>query len=114
MTQKMANMGEAGNTRRLASGCRIGLWSLALCILNLTKPAIASGTGTMLILQNPTNSSPRIVSMGGGGGSGQFVMKKVGSVWDWGDNQAGELGNGTTSNAGLPAPVLGPGGVGYL
>jgi hypothetical protein len=93
---------------------RIGLWSLALCILNLTKPAIAAGTGTMLILQNPTNSSPRIVSMWGGGGSEQIVMKSDGTVWDWGYNQEGELGNGTTNNADLPLQVLGPGGTGYL
>ena len=68
----------------------------------------------MLILQNPTNSSPRIVSMWGGGGSEQIVMKSDGTVWDWGDNQAGELGNGTINNADLPVQVLGPGGVGYL
>ena len=105
---------KAGNTRRLASGCRIGLWFLALCILNLTKPAIAAGTGTLLILQNPTNSSPRIVSMWGGGGSEQIVMKSDGTVWDWGANAEGELGNGTTNNADLPLQVLGPGGAGYL
>src|SRR5208283_4261492 len=100
---------KAGNTRRLASGRRFGLWSLALCILNLTKPAIAAGTGTMLILQNPTNSSPRIVSMWGGGGSEQIVMKSDDTVWDWGLNYDGELGNGTTNNADLPVQVLGPG-----
>lgn len=105
---------KAGNILRLVSGCRIGLLCLALCILNLTKPAIAAGTGTLLILQNPTNSSPRIVSMWGGGGSEQIVMKSDGTVWDWGDNQDGELGNGTTNNADLPLQVLGPNGVGYL
>jgi alpha-tubulin suppressor-like RCC1 family protein len=105
---------KAGNTRRLASGCRIALWFLALCLLKFTKPAIAAGTGTLLILQTPTNSSPRIVSMWGGGGSEQIVMKSDGSVWDWGYNASGELGNGTTSNTDLPVQVLGPGGVGYL
>ncbi len=90
------------------------MWFLALCILNLTKPAIAAGTGTLLILQNPTNSSPRIVSMWGGGGSEQIVMKSDGTVWDWGYNAEGELGNGTTNNADLPLQVLGPGGAGYL
>ncbi len=105
---------QAGNTRRLASGCRIGLWSLVLCILNFAIPAIAAETGTLLILQNPTNSSPRIVSMWGGGGSEQIVMKSDGTVWDWGANSEGELGNGTTNDADLPLQVLGPNGVGYL
>ncbi|MGP8200527.1 MAG: hypothetical protein ACLQU4_13610, partial [Limisphaerales bacterium] len=86
---------QAGNTRRLASGCRIGLWSLVLCILNFAIPAIAAETGTLLILQNPTNSSPRMVSMGGGGGSEKILMKSDGTVWDWGANSEGELGNGT-------------------
>lgn len=93
---------------------KIGLWFLALCLLHFTEPAIAAGTGTLLMLQNPANTSPRIVSMWGGGGSEQIVMKSDGSVWDWGDNQEGELGNGTTSNADLPLQVLGPGGAGYL
>ena len=102
-----------GINRRPASGASIGWRLLALCLLALAMPATAA-TGTLLILQNPTNSSPRIVSMWGGGGSEQIVMKSDGTVWDWGDNQDGELGNGTTNNADLPLQVLGPGGVGYL
>ena len=100
--------------RGSVSGRRLYFRSLALFGFCALESALAGGNGTLLILQNPTNSSPRIVSMWGGGGSEQIVMKSDGTVWDWGCNAEGELGNGTTNNADLPLQVLGPGGAGYL
>ena len=52
--------------------------------------------------------------MWGGGGSEQIILKTDGTVWDWGLNSEGQLGNGTTNNAAIPGQVLGPGGIGYL
>src|SRR2546429_4619518 len=74
----------------------------------------AIGDGTLLVLRNSTTSSPKIVSLWGGGGSEQIVLKSDGTVWDWGLNSAGQLGNGTTNNSAAPVQVLGHGGVGYL
>jgi alpha-tubulin suppressor-like RCC1 family protein len=93
----------------------LGLVSAAACLI-LVSPtgAQTSGDGTLLILRNPTNSSPRITSIWGGGGSEQIVLKSDGTVWDWGLNSAGELGNGTTNNSAVPVQVVGPGGIGYL
>jgi len=42
------------------------------------------------------------------------VKSADGSVWAWGENTAGELGNGTTTNSPTPVQVEGPGGVGFL
>jgi alpha-tubulin suppressor-like RCC1 family protein/uncharacterized membrane protein len=42
------------------------------------------------------------------------VKSADGSVWTWGENVAGQLGNGTTTNSPTPIQVLGPGGVGFL
>jgi alpha-tubulin suppressor-like RCC1 family protein len=71
--------------------------------------------GTMVELQNPTNSSPRVVSVWGGAGSEQIILKSDGTVWDWGYNLHGQLGNGTIGvNTDLPGRVLGQGGVGYV
>ncbi|MFH1726646.1 MAG: thrombospondin type 3 repeat-containing protein [Elusimicrobiota bacterium] len=50
----------------------------------------------------------------GHGGNQSLVMKGDGSVYGWGVNTSGELGDGTTSNRPLPVRTKGPGGVGYL
>ena len=44
------------------------------------------------------------------------LLKKDGSVWTWGNNQYGQLGNGKTENVNTyePQRVLGVDGVGYL
>src|SRR6266446_4685985 len=49
-----------------------------------------------------------------GGGRHSLALKSEGTVWAWGNNFAGQLGNGTETNSNVPVQVLGPGGVGYL
>ncbi len=49
-----------------------------------------------------------------GGARDVITLKPDGTVWSWGLNAHGQLGNGTTTDAGLPVQVLGPGGTGYL
>ena len=68
------------------------------------------------MLRNPTNSSPRIISLWGGAGSEQIILKSDGTVWDWGYNIYGQLGDGSNTiiTNPLPVQVLGPGGVGNL
>ena len=43
-----------------------------------------------------------------------LALKSDGSVWAWGRNNYGQLGDGTDTNRYTPIQVLGPGGVGYL
>src|SRR5258708_31388778 len=43
-----------------------------------------------------------------------MAVKSDGTVWAWGYNGLGELGNGTVTNSNTPVQVLGPGGVGFL
>ena len=52
--------------------------------------------------------------MWGGASSLQVVMKSDGTVWSWGPNMGGQVGDGTTNNRCLPVQVVGSGGVGYL
>jgi alpha-tubulin suppressor-like RCC1 family protein len=87
-----------------------------LFVIGLLESAYAGGNGTLVVLQNPTNSSPRLASIWGGGGSEQIVMKSDGTVWDWGLNSYGQLGDGSNTILTNPRPiqVLGPSGVGYL
>jgi alpha-tubulin suppressor-like RCC1 family protein len=49
-----------------------------------------------------------------GGARNAIVLKADSSVWTWGLNSNGQLGNGMTSDTSLPGQVLGPNGVGYL
>jgi alpha-tubulin suppressor-like RCC1 family protein len=86
-----------------------------LCIFGSLGSSFAGGNGTFLILQNPTNSSPRMASVWGGAGSEQIILKSDRTVWDWGFNLHAQLGNGTIGvNTDFPGQVLGQGGVGYL
>ncbi len=51
---------------------------------------------------------------GGGFPFAVAVKSADGSVWSWGENVEGQLGNSTTTSSPTPIQVLGPGGVGYL
>ena len=43
-----------------------------------------------------------------------MALKDDGSVWSWGNNVYGNLGDNTTTQRSTPVQVLGPGGTGYL
>ena len=43
-----------------------------------------------------------------------LAVKNDGTVWAWGHNVSGELGDNTTTARKTPVQVLGPGGVGFL
>ena len=49
-----------------------------------------------------------------GGAREAITLKPDGTVWTWGLNAHGQLGNGTTTDSSLPVQVLGPGGTSYL
>src|SRR5438309_10715333 len=72
-----------------------------------------------------TNTPVQVLGPGGEGyltgvtaiaavGFHSLALKNDGTVWAWGHNQYGELGNGTYTNNDTPVQVLGPGGVGFL
>jgi len=43
-----------------------------------------------------------------------LALKEDGTVWAWGDNSTGQLGDNTTTDRLAPVQVLGPGGTGIL
>ncbi|MHC4717972.1 MAG: RCC1 domain-containing protein, partial [Planctomycetota bacterium] len=48
------------------------------------------------------------------GGTHTVALKDDGTVWAWGFNDDGELGDGTQTDSATPVQVVGPGGSGYL
>jgi alpha-tubulin suppressor-like RCC1 family protein len=46
-----------------------------------------------------------------GGGNHSLALRVDGTVWAWGTNMDGQIGNGTTDSGGIPARVLGLAGV---
>ena len=51
---------------------------------------------------------------GDGDGYHSVALKQDGTVWTWGRNQSGQLGDGTTTTRTAPVQVVGTGGVGNL
>jgi len=49
-----------------------------------------------------------------GGHHHSVALKSDGTIWAWGGNSYGQLGNGIATNSSTPVQVLGPGGSGYL
>lgn len=49
-----------------------------------------------------------------GGSDHSLALKDDGTVWAWGGNLNGQLGNNSTADSSVPVQVLGPDGVGFL
>ena len=48
------------------------------------------------------------------GGNYTVALRDDGTVWAWGLNSSGELGDGTTTDRAAPVQVTGPGGIDFL
>jgi alpha-tubulin suppressor-like RCC1 family protein len=48
------------------------------------------------------------------GGNHSLALTSTGEVWAWGDNNQGQLGDGTNTSKNTPVQVKGVGGTGYL
>jgi len=73
---------------------------------NRSTPVQVLGTGGAGLLTGVTAIA--------GGGPHTTVLKNDGTVWAWGHNRYGQLGDGTTIDRATPVQVLGLDGTGFL
>jgi alpha-tubulin suppressor-like RCC1 family protein/6-phosphogluconolactonase (cycloisomerase 2 family) len=119
------------NTAGLAKGVKAGTVTIMAALGGASASAVLKVTmsGTVLgwgfnaygQLGNGTsgnNSSVPVPASGisgvvavSGGSLHSLALKSDGTVWSWGGNFSGELGNGSTTNSNLPAQVPGVAGV---
>ncbi|WP_328591784.1 hypothetical protein [Candidatus Frankia alpina] len=52
----------------------------------------------------------RVIAIASGGATA-YALREDGTVWAWGDNDEGQLGNGTTASSPLPVRIIGLSGV---
>ncbi|GMU65359.1 MAG: hypothetical protein AMXMBFR36_16330 [Acidobacteriota bacterium] len=74
------------------------------------------GDGTLLNRPSPApvQGIPAIAALPDIGGHHVVVLAQDGSVWAWGDNDYGQVGDGSTTDRASPVQVLGVDGTGLL
>ncbi len=73
---------------------------------------IVSGTGTSASIKNTTtNFTIPMIATGDGA---TYALKSDGTVWAWGDNSAGQLGDNSVTQSNTPIQVHGTGNSGFL
>lgn len=102
------------NAQRVACG---GWHSLAICIDSTVKAFGENATGQLGDGTTTDQSTPvtviglsGIIAVSGGGDqleAHSVALKSNGTVWAWGSNLYGGLGNGTTTNSNAPVQALG-------
>ena len=70
------------------------------CGINCTTPVLVSGLAGVVAITSGQRHS--------------IALKDDGTVWAWGFNSNGQLGNGATTDSTIPIQVKGPGGSGSL
>jgi alpha-tubulin suppressor-like RCC1 family protein len=94
---------------------RSGCWTYRAPIAKKgaqTKPPVVNGAVVPLVTRVPGLNDPvAIHDPGGYGGAVAYAVAKDGTVWAWGDNDWGQLGDGTQTYRTVPTRVSGLTGV---
>jgi hypothetical protein len=72
---------------------------------------LGNGTWNSSNVPVQVSSLTGITAIAAGDGGHSLALKNDGTVWAWGDNEYGELGNGTNTNSNVPVQVSGLTGI---
>lgn len=89
---------KSNNKRR-----KIATWIVVLVMVQ----AVVLTTPSLLVPAPVDAAGGEGVAMIAGGGNFSLLLKEDGTVWAWGNNAEGQLGDGTYTNRTVPTPVQG-------
>jgi uncharacterized protein (TIGR03437 family) len=82
-----------------------------IAVDGLTGVVAVAGGGAIIATDTPFATDPLVSSLGVAALGHSLTLKSDGTVWAWGDNQYGQLGNGSNANSHVPVAVSGLNGV---
>ena len=109
--------GGGSHSLAICTDSTVWTWGASSIFVNFGQLGDNTTTGRVTPVQvhGPANSGvlSGIIALGSGEYSSNAV-KKDGTVWSWGRNFNGQLGDNTTTGRLTPVQVLGPAGIGVL
>ncbi len=95
----------AGASHTLATKSDGSLWAWGYNYHGQLGDGTTTGSNTPVQIMPPGSGATGVA----GGGSHSLALKSDGSLWAWGLNNYGQLGDGTTTNLHTPVQIMGAG-----
>ena len=97
---------QVGNSYALKDDGTVWAWGAAAYLGN-AEAAAGSNTGTPVQVTLPVTPQNPAIAIAAGG-QHALALLKDGSVWGWGYNESGQVGDGSTTNVTVPVQVIPP------
>lgn len=99
----------AGSYHSIALGFDGSVWTTGYNLWGQigdgTSGSSANKSVAVSVIPAPVGDAPKVVQVAAGNGH-NLVVKSDGTMWGWGNNEFGQVGDGTGTNRSLPVQVL--------